>query len=788
MLARARARARARRARARAARATAAPSRARCSARRSTLDPPARADARRAHGRRSSCSTRCTASGPTGTVQPHLAAGAAGARRSAHDRDIAIRKGVAFHDGSDADAAADVAASLERAARAARGGCSPACSRSRATATRSSWRCARRSPTSRRCSRCRRPAITKGGKAPRRASRSASGPFAVDALDRSAQAARAARVRRSLRGPAVPRSADARAGTTRPTARRAGSRPARRRSRRAASARSPARSRSSAPTTSRARRRCSMFVGFGRGARRRHRRPRVSARARSRARSRRARVDHLGRARGADARAGARSRPAARRSTRPARDGDLSAAQARARGRRRSAVPRSRPASSPQLKLEILVEDTRPDDREIAERVVLALDKLGIALDDHGARRARRCAIASRRAHAICGSASSRRRSRARRCGGRRRSRPAATTGRSQRGSRAAALDARVGARRRSRARLPIVPLMFRSVRMWHRTDVRGLAFDASGRPVLRGSVRVRRPGAPQRQAVKLRGRFTLTLALAALVPIAVAAVVTTPGDRGRATARATQSGGRAPRTRCTCEIERISDDRHERHPRRSPIARPSVRRRHAARLVEGNGQLDMRDARGGCASKRAQVLRWPLARRPDRSPDPTTSCGVAALPRRKLGDADPRSASARRERAASAYFVRDEVHDRAPEIETVLVVQAAQLSRGEGYTVALVGGRRVKDDDARDVRPRRAASTRASSTPNGDVLAAADRRTGRALAKDPPITDRARRARRQAGRVRRGRGLRRRPRRRAAQAHADLRAARARRRSASSC
>jgi ABC-type transport system substrate-binding protein len=32
-------------------------------------------------------------------------------------------------------------------------------------------------------------------------------------------------------------------------------------------------------------------------------------------------------------------------------------------------------------------------------------------------------------------------------------------------------------------ARPPIVPLMFRSLRLWHRTDVRGLGFDASGRP-----------------------------------------------------------------------------------------------------------------------------------------------------------------------------------------------------------------------------------------------------------------------------------------------------------------
>jgi hypothetical protein len=33
--------------------------------------------------------------------------------------------------------------------------------------------------------------------------------------------------------------------------------------------------------------------------------------------------------------------------------------------------------------------------------------------------------------------------------------------------------------------RLPILPLVFRAVRIWHRTDVRGLGFDATGRPDL---------------------------------------------------------------------------------------------------------------------------------------------------------------------------------------------------------------------------------------------------------------------------------------------------------------
>jgi len=35
------------------------------------------------------------------------------------------------------------------------------------------------------------------------------------------------------------------------------------------------------------------------------------------------------------------------------------------------------------------------------------------------------------------------------------------------------------------RRTLPVVPLMFRSLLIWHRNEVHGLGFDASGRPAL---------------------------------------------------------------------------------------------------------------------------------------------------------------------------------------------------------------------------------------------------------------------------------------------------------------
>src|SRR5690606_3194118 len=56
---------------------------------------------------------------------------------------------------------------------------------------------------------------------------------------------------------------------------------------------------------------------------------------------------------------------------------DLPAARAQlAQAARR--VPALAPGRIASLRLEILVEDTRPDDHQLAERVALALDKLGI--------------------------------------------------------------------------------------------------------------------------------------------------------------------------------------------------------------------------------------------------------------------------------------------------------------------------------------------------------------------------------------------------------------------------
>lgn len=132
------------------------------------------------------------------------------------------------------------------------------------------------------------------------------------------------------------------------------------------------------------------------------------------------------------------------------------------------------------LKLEILIEETRPDDRELAERTAYALTKLGIAsvitavpaatLRD----RVRKgdcdlwigqLAAPVTAANAWWGAAFA-----------------AGGDPWAEQRLAAGAIDSSA-AQKVFAERLPIVPLMFRSVRIWHRTDVRGLAFDGTGRP-----------------------------------------------------------------------------------------------------------------------------------------------------------------------------------------------------------------------------------------------------------------------------------------------------------------
>jgi ABC-type transport system substrate-binding protein len=165
--------------------------------------------------------------------------------------------------------------------------------------------------------------------------------------------------------------------------------------------------------------------------------------------------------------------------TAAARSGDQAAARAALDAAART-VRSLGPAARGQLELEILIEDTRPDDRELANYVVYALHGLGL--------RSKITALPGKtfRARTSLGQAdlwigqvampiasAPLWWAAAFAAGGDTASATAAAGG---------ALDA-AAARQQFDRKLPILPLLFRAVRLWHRTDVRGLKLDASGRP-----------------------------------------------------------------------------------------------------------------------------------------------------------------------------------------------------------------------------------------------------------------------------------------------------------------
>jgi peptide/nickel transport system substrate-binding protein len=157
------------------------------------------------------------------------------------------------------------------------------------------------------------------------------------------------------------------------------------------------------------------------------------------------------------------------------RDGDVTQAKAMLA---RSPVKALATTALPAVKLEITFETTRPDDLLIAERVARALNKLGIgstlnpvpATTLRTARATTDLWIGQLAAPITIAW-------------------PWWSQAFSAGGDDWAATKLAAGgfapaaAQKEFAQRLPIVPLMFRGIRLWHRTDIRGLRFDASGRP-----------------------------------------------------------------------------------------------------------------------------------------------------------------------------------------------------------------------------------------------------------------------------------------------------------------
>ncbi len=231
---------------------------------------------------------------------------------------------------------------------------------------------------------------------------------------------------------------------------------------------------------------------------------------------------------------------------------------------------------------------------------------------------------------------------------------------------------------------------------------------------------------------MKLRGRFTLTLALAALVPILVAAIVTRQviassyrsdyQDTRRATERSIQREVARLSSQVAAAVGSLAS--HD-NPFVGGILRDLVKNTLDA--------LKLRQAREQAGS----VMRG-------LSLDILTVTGpddTVLISPHLHGDNNATKPEVRLRAAktgGAAYFVRDRIMT-GPTIETVLVAEAAQLSRDSGYEVALWAGRRVTDELLAAVRTGKVDARIVA--PNGEVLLPAASADWSHLAKDPPIS-----------------------------------------------
>ena len=232
---------------------------------------------------------------------------------------------------------------------------------------------------------------------------------------------------------------------------------------------------------------------------------------------------------------------------------------------------------------------------------------------------------------------------------------------------------------------------------------------------------------------MKLRSRFTLTLALAALVPIAVAAVITTRliQNSYRDRYAADRAGTKRSLER---ELEQLQNNVKEAAASLAAHDNPFVQQM----LVDydkGNGHLDP------IAQRKLREQSGPLMR--GLALDVLTITGpddvveVSPHYRAKVGEVDREVRERATAKAGTAYYVRETIMTGRAK-ETVLVAQAAQLSRDEHYTVALWVGRRVRNELLEAVRSAGGRDARILGPDGKEVLVPPASRDWATLAKDP--------------------------------------------------
>ncbi len=231
---------------------------------------------------------------------------------------------------------------------------------------------------------------------------------------------------------------------------------------------------------------------------------------------------------------------------------------------------------------------------------------------------------------------------------------------------------------------------------------------------------------------MKLRGRFTLTLALAALVPIAVAAVVTRQviAASYRSDYEATRRSVKAAVDRELADMTaQVSEAVASLADSNDPFVGVLLGELAKNTLEDGKVLKALRE-RGG-QQMRGLSLQTLTVTGPDDK--------VLITPhyRDATDDFDPGVRERAIQTGGHGYFVRDKIRT-GPTVETVLVAQSAHLSRKDGYTVALSAGRRIADPLL--ARLRRPGVDARIVDPTGQILLPAAGTDWKVLAQDPPI------------------------------------------------
>ena len=219
---------------------------------------------------------------------------------------------------------------------------------------------------------------------------------------------------------------------------------------------------------------------------------------------------------------------------------------------------------------------------------------------------------------------------------------------------------------------------------------------------------------------MKLRGRFTVTLAFAALVPITIAAVITT-----RVLASKWRDNYIAQRKQATTSVGR-EIHRLEQEVQAAASALASTDHPFVGRLLidleESSGQLTA-EARHWLRDQQGPAMKG-------LSLDILTITGpddvvlVSPHYRARIGDPNPLPVVRQRAEATGGkpFFTRDSIGT-GHTAETVLVIESAQIARESGYSVALVAGKRVTDDLLANVRGTESGTDARIVAPNGEVI-----------------------------------------------------------------